>query len=145
MIKSVTTDEVGQFSELAKEFSRLAGRKSFDPKAFVDSWTNILACNLGHIYGRFIDGVPVETIGVLTYVDPFEGIPVASVAFWHLQSESNGLEGGYLFKEMIEDLDKRGIKRLFFSALLNERFTKVTGFLKAAGFMPVELQFMKEF
>jgi N-acetylglutamate synthase-like GNAT family acetyltransferase len=144
MIRSATINDVDQFSELARRFAAESNRKRFSRDTFVSSWKQLLEAGMGHIYGRFVDNVPRETIAVLTYNDPFDGYLCASVAFWHFENESVGLEGGMLFRDMVADLKARNVKELFYSALFNQRFAKVSGFLAASSFEPVEMIFKKE-
>jgi len=143
MIRVATMEDLDKFSDMARSFSEKAGRKAFNREVFLESWQKLMSIGHGHIYGRFVDNVPCETIAVLTYFDPFEGTSSAEVAFWHFQKEAQGLEGGLLFRQMMEHLKEKGVSQLFFSALLDERYMKVTGFLKSSGFNPVEVRLRK--
>lgn len=144
MIDKATLNDLDRFSGMAESFAINAGRTRFNREAFLSAWQTLLAAGSGHIYGRFVGNVPHETIAVVLYPDPFDGDWCASVAFWHFDHEASGLEGGLLYKRMVEDLRERGVKKLFYAVLNNPRMHKVTRFLDSAGFVQVETNYRKD-
>ena len=144
MIRTATIDELDRFSHMACAFAHRAGRKVFSKEAFIATWKRLLASGCGHIWGRFVDGVPRETISVIVYPDMCSHEVHAQFGFWHIEDMASGLEGGLLYQVVIGDLQKMGVTPLFYEAIRDLNFDRVKGFLENAGFRSVGEIFRKD-
>lgn len=145
MIRTVNLDDIEQFANLANWFHKAAHSvDNFSKGAFVAGWTKILEAGCGFIVGRFLEGSPVEAIGVLLYPDLNTGEKSAGTAFWYFTDEPQGMGGGLLYNALLGELRARSVKSFYFSALMDARWKKVSAFLVSAGFLPVEVHYRKD-
>lgn len=86
---------------------------------------------------------PIEAIGCAIYSDFYTGEQTAAETFWFALFET-GLAIGLLHKKLQEACKKKGIKRIFMTALCNKRFQKVSDFLSGNGYQLVEMVYRKD-
>lgn len=144
MIRVANIDDLNNCIDAARAFFESMNRSGFNPEAFTQLWTAIIEQDTGFILARFDGPTPSESLGILIYPDPFTGLKSASVAFWHVDGRSRGLEGGLLFNSLLTELDIRVVFYLYFAAQHNERMNKVTHFLARNQFEAIETVYRME-
>lgn len=145
MIEFVKVDELTKAADLAHWFHhKIQQTDDFCATKFVESWTRFIDLGMGFILKREVEGLIIESIGVLVCPDPHCGEPIAMTSFWHYTEGDGNLAKGLIYNRMIKELKKRNVTRFCFNALLNERFESVNKFLTHAGFKANSMHFVKE-
>jgi len=145
VITLATSEELPAVADLAKwYFYKCGSIGEFDAGSFVTAWTDLLRSGAGYITKRTNGNPePQEAMGVLIYPDPNRGQRVAAATFWYAQDDSS-MASGLLHERTLREARERGAVGFYSTALINERYGKVSGFFLGSGYKPVEVHFYKE-
>jgi hypothetical protein len=147
MIATLKSSDLKEVVGLAKWFylkMNPGALDEFNSDAFIATWSKLIDSGIGIVVKRQGNSGIAEAIGMILYPDPNTGKMAAGFGFWYIAAEDDSLANGFLHERMEDELRERGIKRIFFSNLLNDRYDKVEKFLLHAGYRPVEVHFRKD-
>lgn len=145
MIREASEQDILTFGHIGERWHNLTGNPGcFDLQFFIDTWSALIRAGTGRVFIRIGEGDPDEGIGIVTNRDTDNGQLVAVVAFWYLVEQPAGLAQGALYGAAERAMRAAGVRRMYISALLGDRFRNVTDFLSRVGYNPVQLCFSKE-